>query len=93
MGREQRSGGGNRIEVRQNATLINSDGLAVPVSLKNFSRGGFSIEHAGEDLIVGELVTIQSERGTQAKGEIKWIGEKEAGGVFIDLPAGPEALT
>ena len=84
--RHERRKAGYRIYVDQGATLTNSDGQALTVRVNNLSRDGFSIDHPGEDLTAGEIVTIQSERGTVATGEIRWVTSAEAGGVFIDLP-------
>ena len=87
---ERRGEGGPRIEIRQHATLINSDGRAFPIYVKDLSRAGFSFEHGAEDLRLGEVVTIRSHRGVEARGEIRWTTEAEAGGVFIELPPPPE---
>jgi hypothetical protein len=78
-----------RIALRQEATLINSSGRAFPVFVKDLSRGGFTLEHRSEDLRLGEVVVIRSHRGTEARCEIKWTTEFEAGGVFVELPREP----
>ena len=70
--------------------MINSDGRAFPVYVKNLSREGFTLEHRADDLRLGEIVIIRSHLGTQARCEIKWTTEAEAGGVFIELPSAPE---
>ena len=82
--------GGQPIEMRQSATLINSQGRAFPVFVKNLSLAGFTLEHRSQDLRLGEVVIIRSHRGIQARGEIQWTTEFEAGGVFIELPAAPD---
>ena len=89
MDEERRSEGRQRIEMRQAATLINSEGRSFPIFVKDLSRAGFRFEHRSEDLRLGEIVTIRSHRGIQARGEIKWTTTVEAGGVFIELPAAP----
>ncbi len=76
--------------MRQEATLINSDGRAFPVYVKNLSRAGFTLEHRAQDLRLGEIVIIRSHHGTEARCEIKWTTEVEAGGVFIELPIVPD---
>ena len=76
--------------MRQEATLINSDGRAFPIYVKDLSRAGFSLEHRGDDLRLGEIVIIRSHRGTEARAEIKWTTEAEAGAVFIELPIAPD---
>jgi hypothetical protein len=83
---ERRSGGGHRIEIEQRATLIESDGRTIPIVVKDLSRDGFRVQHAGDDLLVEETVRIETDRGTCAVGRIKWVTANEAGGVFIDLP-------
>lgn len=75
------------IKMRQEATLINSDGRAFWVYVKDLSRAGFTLEHRGDDLRLGEIVIIRSHLGTEARAQIKWTTEEEAGGVFIELPA------
>ena len=81
----------HRIGIGQSAKLLDSDGQAAAVIVKDLSRDGFRLSHNGEDLVVGEIVSITSERGTHATGQIKWVTELEAGGVFLDLPADPNA--
>ena len=87
---ERRGEGGGRVEMRQAATLINSDGRSFPIFVKDLSRAGFSFEHRFQDLRLGEIVIIKSHRGNQARGEIKWTTEFEAGGIFLELPAAPK---
>jgi hypothetical protein len=89
MAQERRREGGPRVGIRQDATLINSDGRSFSIFVKELSRDGFSFEHRSEDLRLGEIVIIRSNRGTQARGEIKWTTEAEAGGVFLELPSAP----
>ncbi len=82
--------GGHRIELRQEATLINSYDRHFWVYVKNLSPEGFTLEHRSEDLRLGEIVIIRSHRGTEARCKITWTTEVEAGGIFIELPAAPE---
>lgn len=87
---ERRGPGERRIEIRQHATVISEDGRAFSVYVKDLSRAGFRLEHRSQDLRLGEVVTIRSDRGVEARGEIVWTTEAEAGGVFIELPEAPE---
>ena len=87
---ERREERGRRIELQQRARLTNSDGYVTEIIIKDLSRAGFRIEHGGEDLEVGETVTITSMRGALAAGQIKWTTDSEAGGVFVDLPEVPD---
>ena len=89
MDLERWSGGQNRITLRQHATVITSDGRIFSVYVKNLSRAGFTLEHRSQDLRLGEAVIIRSDRGVEARGEIRWTTEFEAGGVFTKLPERP----
>ena len=85
MDLDRRERQGRRIGLDSRARLITSDGLAIDVRLADLSSEGFRIEHGGEDLIVGEAVTLATLR-TEAKAEIRWATASEAGGVFLDPP-------
>jgi hypothetical protein len=80
---ERRREPSRRIQLRQRITLITSDGLALCVTLQDLSRDGFKIEHDGEDLIVGEVVVVRAGR-SEARAQISWATEREAGGKFLD---------
>ena len=71
-----------RVDLRRFAALINSDGIEAPVVILDVSRGGFRVE-VGEDLRVGERVTLRVERGDRFPAEIRWTLGREAGGVFL----------
>jgi hypothetical protein len=90
MDLERRGEGGRRIEIRQHATVINEHGRAFSVYVKDLSRAGFRLEHRADDLRLGEIVIIRSDRGVEARGQIIWTTTTEAGGVFIELPAAPK---
>ena len=90
MRRERRGDCERRIKLQQRATLTNSDGCVSEIVIKDLSRTGFRIEHGGQDLEVGETVTITSSRGALAAGQIKWTTDIEAGGVVVDLPRVPD---
>ncbi len=83
MKRERRGERARRIELEQVVALVTSDGDGLTVRLKDLSRNGFKIEHSGEDLVVGEIVTIRTSR-SEARAQLQWVTELEAGGVFID---------
>jgi hypothetical protein len=72
-----------RIELEQSVTLVSADGVCLSVRLKDLSRNGFKIEHSREDLVVGEIVTIRTSR-SEARAQLQWVTETEAGGAFID---------
>lgn len=80
---ERRKEPGRRIDLHQVITLITSDGIALRVVLKDLSRDGFKIGHDGEDLVVGEVVIVKAGR-SEARAQISWTTEKEAGGMFVD---------
>jgi hypothetical protein len=71
-----------RVDLRQNATLLNSDGVAVNVVLLDLSSSGFKIE-APETLRIGEIVTLHVGRSSEMKAQIRWALGDQAGGVFI----------
>jgi hypothetical protein len=88
MSPERRNDSG-RIELDQSATLTNSDGLQIDVIFRDLSRSGFRISHGGEDLVVGDIMTLTSGRGVRATGQVRWSNKEEAGGVFLDPPECP----
>lgn len=69
-------------------TLITADGVVLAVRLRDLSRDGFKIEHQGEDLVVGEIVTIRTPR-SEARAQLQWVTANEAGGAFIDAAKAP----
>lgn len=83
MATDRRNERSQRIELDQEVVLLTSDGDRLHVKIKDISRDGFKIEHSGEDLIVGEIVTIRTGR-SEARGQIQWATKSEAGGAFID---------
>jgi len=80
---KQRGERARRIELEQTVTLITADGVQMTVRLKDLSRDGFKIEHPREDLVVGEIVTIRTSR-SEARAQLQWVTETEAGAAFID---------
>lgn len=79
----RRSERGKRIHLRQSVRLVTSDGHAHDVTLKDLSRDGFKIGLDGADLMEGEIVTISTSR-SNARAQVQWVSETEAGGTFID---------
>jgi hypothetical protein len=86
LGQDRRDESKKRIELHQTAALITTDGHAVEVILKDVSVQGFRIEHAGEDLECGEIVSLRSGRWAGVRAQIKWATKREAGGIFLDNP-------
>ena len=71
-----------RVDLRQPATLLNSDGVAVNVVLLDLSSSGFKIEPT-ETLRIGEVVTLRVGRSSEMKAQIRWALGEQAGGIFI----------
>lgn len=69
----------------QPAELLTTDGRLVDIDFIDLSRDGFKIRHR-EDLVVGDVVTITSGRGTKVLAQIKWVADRMAGGIFLDPP-------
>ena len=70
-----------RVDLRRQATLINSDGVESPVVVLDVSSGGFRLEVA-ETPRIGEHVTLRIDR-EQYPAQIRWALGSEAGGVFL----------
>lgn len=76
-----------RIELSQPAELRTHDGRSVDAIFLDLSREGFKLSHTDE-LMVGDIVTIVSTRGSEVQAEIKWVADRMAGGIFLDPPIG-----
>lgn len=74
-----------RIDMSQAAQLITHEGRVISVRFLDLSRCGFKIRHS-DDLVEEDLVTIVSARGSRARGEIKWVADRLAGGIFVEAP-------
>lgn len=72
-----------RVDLRRPAVLINSDGVAVDVTVLDVSSGGFRLE-VSEAPRIGELVRLQVERGREFCGQILWVLGDQAGGKFVE---------
>ena len=83
MEKDRRGERARRIELEQSVILITADGVRLAVKLRDLSRDGFKIEHPREDLVAGEIVTIKTAR-SEARAQLQWVTETEAGGAFID---------
>jgi hypothetical protein len=72
-----------RIDLRRQAVLIDSDGVATDVLILDVSSGGFRLE-VPEPPRIGEHVTLRVDRCEDFPAEIRWALGNEAGGVFLD---------
>jgi hypothetical protein len=72
-----------RIEVHEDARLIDAAGKTFHVVLADISREGFRIKHDGAAVRPGPA-TLQVERYGDMPVEVKWVRAREAGGIFLD---------
>src|SRR5215213_3175634 len=70
-----------RIDVRKPAIVINSDGVAVEVTLLDVSGSGFRM-HVVENFRIGEFVSVRVDH-TEVPAQIRWVLGEEAGGAFL----------
>jgi hypothetical protein len=70
-----------RIDVRNDAVLILSDGSEVPVTVFDLSESGFRLQ-SDEILEVGEEVRLRDRNGDM-RAQIRWVTGFEAGGMFL----------
>lgn len=73
-----------RIDIRQPAILINSDGVQSEVIVLDISSGGFRLKVPNFLLRIGEFVTLRVERSEEFPAQIRWALGEEAGGVFLE---------
>lgn len=71
-----------RIDVRQSAVLVNSDGVETGVVILDVSSGGFRLK-VDELPRIGELVTLRTHKSDDFAAQIRWALGDEAGGVFL----------
>lgn len=71
-----------RIEVRNDAVLILSDGSEVPVTVFDLSESGFRLQST-EILEVGEEIRLRDRNG-EMRAQIRWVTGFEAGGMFLN---------
>lgn len=72
-----------RVQLAIAATLVDSDGGALPVVIKDLSGEGLSLE-AGEELIVSEQVRLRVSRYGDFPAAILWVDGYRAGGRFLE---------
>ena len=80
-----------RIATRQEAVLITSDFAETDVVIADVSQDGFRLEaretfYIGENILIGEQVTLRVPRHGDLSGRIRWAQGCEAGGVFLKPP-------
>lgn len=74
-----------RVDVAIDAMLTTSDGVTFAVAIMDLSATGFRVEaKVAEELMVGEIVTIDLPKGQQLRGEIKWATGRLAGGALLE---------
>ena len=78
-----------RIDVHEEARLIDGRGAVYDVVLADISREGFRIKYDGAAVAPGRA-TLRVERYGDMPVEVRWIRGEEAGGIFLD--GAPEIL-
>lgn len=71
-----------RIDLRQPAVMVASDGSAWDVIILDVSSGGFRLE-VPESPRIGEFVTLHVGRDEHYEAQIRWALGDQAGGVFL----------
>ena len=74
-----------RVEVTFPAVLVMSDGSTANVLVKDLSRDGFRIQ-VGQEILVGERVSLRAGKYGDLTAEIRWVRDLEAGGAFLAEP-------
>lgn len=77
-----------RVTLRQDAILVTSDLVEMPVVILDVSGTGFRLEaretfYAGENILIGEMVRLRLPREGDIPAQIRWARGREAGGVFL----------
>ena len=72
-----------RVDTRFKATLTDSDGHVVPVTVMDLSREGCRLETDGS-LKIGEKVQIEVPKHGKFPAQIRWALGNEAGAVFLE---------
>ena len=78
-----------RIDANINATVTDSDGESVPVTIVDISKDGCRMETDGT-LLIGEQVEIHVADGMVHRAQIRWALGNEAGASFTDPAVIPE---
>jgi hypothetical protein len=71
-----------RVDIRQLAKLVDSDGVEHDVIILDVSSGGFRLG-VTQCPRIGEFVTVRAGRGRDFEAQIRWALGSEAGGVFL----------
>lgn len=71
-----------RIDLRQPAVMVASDGSAWDVIILDVSSGGFRLE-VPESPRIAEFVTLHVGRDEHYEAQIRWALGDQAGGVFL----------
>jgi hypothetical protein len=71
-----------RIDLRQPAVMVASDGSAWDVIILDVSSGGFRLE-VPESPRIGEFVTLHVGRDEHYEAQVRWALGDQAGGVFL----------
>ncbi len=72
-----------RVDTHFDASLIDSDGGAVPVVVIDISREGCRLETDGS-LKIGEYVQLEVPKYGTFPAQIRWAVGREAGAVFLE---------
>lgn len=72
-----------RVDTRFNASLTDSDGHVVPVTVIDISREGCRLETDGS-LKIGEKVRLEVPKYGTFPAQIRWALGNEAGAVFLE---------
>jgi hypothetical protein len=73
-----------RIDVSLPALLTTSDNHSMQVRVRDLSAAGCRIDlPSGEELLVGESVTLIVDGNQRLPGQIRWILGNEAGALFL----------
>ena len=71
-----------RVDLRQPAVMVDSDGSAWDVTILDVSSGGFRLQ-VPESPRIGEFVTLNVGRDEHYEAQIRWALGDQAGGVFL----------
>lgn len=77
-----------RVDVSFPAVLVMSDGSTANVLVRDLSRDGFRIQ-VGQEILVGERVSLRAGKYGDLAAEIRWVRDFEAGGAFLEEPDSP----
>jgi hypothetical protein len=72
-----------RVAAMHDAMLIDSDGGQLPVVITDISARGFRLR-TSETLMIGEKVTLRTEKYGDFAAQIRWALGYQAGGAFLE---------